>query len=114
VVWKIIVPPRIHIFLWLVANNKILTRDNLSKRKSLDDMSCLFCSESESASHLFFNCCVAKYAWETLSEILNFWTRQDFESVAKLWLQNKKYKFVNLCTTAMLWTLWKSRNELVF
>jgi hypothetical protein len=43
-----------------------------------------------------------------------FLDRQDFESVAKLWLQNKKYKFVNLCTAAMLWRLWKSHNELVF
>lgn len=29
VVWKLIVPPRIHIFLWLVAYNKLMTRDNL-------------------------------------------------------------------------------------
>jgi hypothetical protein len=32
VMWKIHVPPRLHIFLWLLANNKILTRDNLAKR----------------------------------------------------------------------------------
>jgi hypothetical protein len=25
--WKIQVPPRIHIFLWLLANNKVLTRE---------------------------------------------------------------------------------------
>jgi hypothetical protein len=42
VVWKLAVPPRIHIFLWLVANNKILTRDNLAKRKIVDDKTCLF------------------------------------------------------------------------
>jgi hypothetical protein len=34
--------------------------------------------------------------------------------MAKLWLQNKKYKFVNIVTSAMLWTLWKFRNDLVF
>jgi hypothetical protein len=48
------------------------------------------------------------------SEILNFQLGWDFESVAKLWLQNKKYKFVNIVTSAMLWTLWKFRNDLVF
>jgi hypothetical protein len=42
VVWKLAIPPRIHIFLWLVANNKILTRDNLTKRKIVDDKTCLF------------------------------------------------------------------------
>jgi hypothetical protein len=54
VVWKMVVPPRVHIFLWLLANNKTLTRDNLAKRKNLDDESCLFCSESESIRHIFF------------------------------------------------------------
>lgn len=31
-VWKIKVPPRVHIFLWLLSKNKILTRDNLQKK----------------------------------------------------------------------------------
>jgi hypothetical protein len=53
VMWKISIPLRLHIFLWLLANNKTLTRDNLDKRKSLDDKTCLFCSEPESMSHLF-------------------------------------------------------------
>jgi hypothetical protein len=46
VVWKILVPPRLHIFLWLMANNKVLTRDNLAKRKHLEDKTCLFYEES--------------------------------------------------------------------
>jgi hypothetical protein len=37
VMWKIKVPPRIHIFLWLLANNKVLTRDNLVKMRNVDD-----------------------------------------------------------------------------
>jgi hypothetical protein len=59
VVRKIQVPPRIHIFLWLLSNNKILTRDNLGKRKKIDDLTCLFCFELKSVNHLFFECCVA-------------------------------------------------------
>jgi hypothetical protein len=59
-VWKLYVPSRLHIFLLLLAKNKVLTRDNLAKRKKLDDLSCLFCTESESVSHLFFDCCVAQ------------------------------------------------------
>jgi hypothetical protein len=59
-VWKLSVPSRCYIFLWLLAKNKVLTRDNLAKRKKLDDLSCLFCTESESVSHLFFDCCVAR------------------------------------------------------
>jgi hypothetical protein len=33
VVWKLKVSPKLHIFLWLLANNKTLTRDNLAKRR---------------------------------------------------------------------------------
>jgi hypothetical protein len=46
VMWKIIVPPWLHI-LWLLVNNKTLTRDNLVKRMKVDDGSCLFCNEAE-------------------------------------------------------------------
>jgi hypothetical protein len=69
VMWKISVSPRLHIFLWLLANNKLLTRDNLVKRKKLDDVSCLFCVEPESVCHLFFECCVSKVMWQNFSEM---------------------------------------------
>jgi hypothetical protein len=55
VVWKISVLSRLHVFLWLISNNKVLTRDNLAKRRQVEDMSCLFCSEPEAVSHLFFS-----------------------------------------------------------
>ena len=29
-IWNISIPPRIHIFLWLFSNNKLLSRDNLA------------------------------------------------------------------------------------
>jgi hypothetical protein len=64
VMWKIPVPPRLHIFLWLLANNKALTRDNLAKRRQVDDKTCLFCNENESLSHVFFKCCVAQCMWQ--------------------------------------------------
>jgi hypothetical protein len=41
-VWKLQVPPRIHMFLWSLSKNKILTCDNLVKRKKIDDLTCLF------------------------------------------------------------------------
>jgi hypothetical protein len=38
----------------------------------------------------------------------------DFESVASLWLCAKKYKTLNICTTAVMWSLWKLRNDMCF
>jgi hypothetical protein len=102
VVWKVSVPSRLHIFLWLVTNNKVLSRDNLAKRKNMEDMRCLFCDEPESVKHLFFNCCVARITWECVSDVCGRVVGTDFESVAKLWLNDKKLKVVNVCTTATL------------
>ena len=50
-------------FMWLLTNNKVLTRDNLAKRRKVEDTSCLFCSEKESVLHLVFDCVVAKQCW---------------------------------------------------
>jgi hypothetical protein len=65
--------------LWLIVNNKVLKRDNLSKRKHVDDVLCLFCAESESMHHLFFYCCIARVMWSQLGEISNKVIRADFE-----------------------------------
>jgi hypothetical protein len=88
VVWKITVPPRIHIFLWLLANNKTLTRDNLAKGRNMENDSCLFCYEKESFRHLFFECCVAQALWEMVYEVTGKHMGDDFESVDNL--QNLK------------------------
>jgi hypothetical protein len=41
---KLNFPPRVQFFLWLVSKDKILTRDNLGKRRSVSAPTCLFCS----------------------------------------------------------------------
>jgi hypothetical protein len=48
--WKVPVPSRFHIFHWLLTNNKVLTRDNLAKRRTIDNERCLFCDEKETVS----------------------------------------------------------------
>ena len=79
-----------HFFLWLLAKNKLLTRDNLNIRKKLDDVNCLFCSENESAHHLFFDCVVLRQIWSMISECLGV-NIDDNTSVAAMWLSNKYF-----------------------
>jgi hypothetical protein len=38
VMWMISTPSRFHIFFWLLANNKVLTRDNLTKRRLVENV----------------------------------------------------------------------------
>jgi hypothetical protein len=114
VVWKLHVSPRIHFFLWLVSKNKLLTRDNLGKRRKVDDPSCLFCSEIEIVHHLLFDCVVAKRAWEVVSSILGTSMDSDYEFVARLWLCNKRYGVTNIISSALCWSIWKLRNGQCF
>jgi hypothetical protein len=107
-------PSRLHIFLWLLADNKTLTRDNLAKRKEIDDLSCLFCNEKEYVAHLFFSCCVTREMWNGFADILVVLVVVDFESMAKNWLGENRLTILNVCYTAVLWTLWKTRNGLYF
>jgi hypothetical protein len=53
-IWKGKIPEKIKIFLWLMSNGAILTRDNLVKRKWQGDPSYVFCDKEETISHLFF------------------------------------------------------------
>lgn len=50
-IWKIKIPPNIHVLGWLIFNNKSLTRDNLAKRRHVADLSCVLCNEAESIQH---------------------------------------------------------------
>jgi hypothetical protein len=88
ITWKICVPPRIHILLWLLTNNKVLTRDNLAKRR-LKDKTCLFCTETELVTHQFFDCCVAKYTWGVIPDIMDLPLIRKFETMANWWLSEK-------------------------
>lgn len=112
-IWKLQIPPRVHFFLWLLSNNWLLTRDNLSKRREVHDPSCLFCAEDESISHLFFQWCISSTIWSLISGILDLELGGDFESVARLWVANKKHVVTNIITVAVLWSIWKLRNELM-
>jgi hypothetical protein len=60
-IWKAKIPLKIKIFLWLLQQDAILTKDNLIKRKWLGDKSCRFCTLDENSNHLFFDCVLARY-----------------------------------------------------
>jgi hypothetical protein len=71
-VWNICVPPKFHLFLWLLSHNKLATIDNLNKKGISKPVQCRFCGEDESIGHLFFSCVVARSIWEDVSEFLGF------------------------------------------
>jgi hypothetical protein len=113
-VWSLKIPPRVHFFQWLLSQNKVLTRDNVLKRVSVQDKTRLFCSENESANHLFFECVVARQMWAFISEANSTECGASYELMANFWLSNKRFCVLNIFTSAALWGLWKLRNHLCF
>lgn len=91
-----------HFFLWLLTQNKVLTRDDVAKRKHVEDNSYLFCCEEETTQHLFFECVFAKQIWRHLYDVLETNIGSDFTSIRKYWISNKKYEIVNIFSSAAL------------
>jgi hypothetical protein len=62
----------------------------------------------------FFECCVAKIAWSTVSGLLEVSLGENFEFVAGLWLANKRHELTNVNSSSVIWSIWKLRNEICF
>lgn len=54
--WTAKIPLKIEVFVWLVRQNKVLTKHNLLKKDWLEDPSCPFCGQLETTNHLFVTC----------------------------------------------------------
>lgn len=112
-VWKQHIPPRVQIFLWLLSKNKLLTRDNLAKRREVIDQtqSVLW---RETINRLFFECIIAQRIWSVTLGFLNVSGECSFEIMTSRWIVNKRFDVVNIASYAILWCLWKIRNNLCF
>ena len=80
--------------------------ENLIKRQTVADLSCVFCSERETCSHLLFTYTVATAVWKETSRI----TGTDvfpacFEKIVGLWLCENKHEVTNVFHAAVMWVL---------
>jgi hypothetical protein len=75
---------------------------------------CVFCAEAESINHLFFDCTVSVLVWREVSTFFGFTLGNNYLSAARFWLSNKKHLALNTICAAVLWSIWKSRNALIF
>jgi hypothetical protein len=83
-VWKLQIPPKVQIFLWLMSRNKLVTRDNLKKIDNPDDL--VFYIDDETELHIFHDCIVARKFSETVSQFFSTPLGHNLESVSRFWL----------------------------
>lgn len=64
--WKLRVPNKIKVFGWRGCHNILPTRDNLVRRKILEDDGCMLYSRmAETGVHALWECAVAKDVWSS-------------------------------------------------
>ncbi|KAI5339865.1 hypothetical protein L3X38_019138 [Prunus dulcis] len=119
--WKLKIPPKLQIFIWLVFQGKILPNEQRARRHLADDPTCNYCNwPVESISHIFRDCEKATSVWHAMlchgahphvfQMDFNPWLRYNLLSKA-LWGDHVPWTlvFVFIC-----WVLWKWRNNHIF
>ncbi|CAN1128636.1 Putative ribonuclease H protein At1g65750 [Linum perenne] len=113
--WSLTLPPKIKFFLWRCAKDSLATKANLHKRKcSLDD-TCPICQRpKENTWHCLFTCPHAREVWSSLSPTTSFsLSETDFAQwIFPCFSMAGEQETRRMA--AILWNIWKSRNEKVF
>lgn len=114
-IWKNHAPPRVNFFGWLLVQERIQSRDNLSLKNIVDDSCCEICQATEeTADHIVAHCPFAQEFWKHVGG----GNLMCIAPVTELWNSTlpgsmpapMESTFLLLCC----WELWKHRNAVVF
>jgi hypothetical protein len=117
-VWRAKVLEKIRIFMWLVEQNAILTKDNMLRKNWHGDPSCYFCDSPETVDHLFFECPIAKVVGVgVIAACFDQGCRTTSYAQYWAWIPialpgGEKVYMVGLA--AICWVIWKGRNRVCF
>jgi hypothetical protein len=120
-VWKAKVPSRVTFFSWTATLGRILTIDNLRKRKVLIiDWCCMCKTNGESVNHLLLHCPIAQDLWNLVFILFGIsWVMpRGVEDLFACWSGKREnsesgaiWKAVPHC---LMWCLWRERNSRTF
>jgi hypothetical protein len=115
--WKLKIPLKVKVFLWLLYRKVILTKDNLLKRNWQGATTCCFCHNNETIHHLFIDCDLAKFTWRVLYITFGLQTPSTINHMFETWILNingNMRKLILVGIGAILWGIWLSRNDVIF
>jgi hypothetical protein len=116
-IWKSKIPDKIKIFMWLLKQRVVLTKDNMLIRNWQGSLNCYFCGARESNDHLFFSFPIAKVIWGVVAlpggeqvymlgvavicwAIGKAWNKSCFEK----WIKNPAKIIFSTCSLMHYWT----------
>ncbi|XP_026442987.1 uncharacterized protein LOC113342770 [Papaver somniferum] len=114
---KLKCPPKIGFFLWLLAYNRLPTRDLLGRRGMDIPQGCLFCDADETSDHLLLHCTFARQVWNDFMCKANWFFSMpaDVNSMLQAWGLAQDSKECTavwyIIPAAIMWSLWKERNN---
>ncbi|KAL5163491.1 hypothetical protein HKD37_07G020384 [Glycine soja] len=120
--WSIKVPSKVIVFVWRLLRDRLPTRLNLQRRQvQLTDISCPFCIiKEEDAAHLFLHCSkIQPLWWETMSwpnlkGAIPLTPKQHFQQFIDIQVDGARLKRWQCWWMALMWSIWKLRNSIVF
>jgi hypothetical protein len=104
--WKIKLPLKFNVFLWLLYREAILIKDNLVKRNWHGNEMCSFCGNKETIQHLFFDFELFKFVWRVVYLVPGLPPPNNIRHMFGSWVynMNKKGKHIFLVGIGtMLW-----------
>jgi hypothetical protein len=117
-VWKSNVPLKVKIFVWMAAHDRIQCGVQLKKKQWTGPEKWLVCDTPETTDHIIFQCPIAIFLWAFLRDGLNWAVSPTscdsmFRDVIRRHRGDQMKLMLFICAGAM-WTIWKTRNDLVF
>jgi hypothetical protein len=122
-IWKCPAPSKVSGFVWQLLHGRIPTRNNLVVRGILvanGDVACGLCGEAlETELHLFLYCEIATLVWMEIFSWLDvpFYLPHNLFSILHFFMEvgsKKGRKGMIMITAAVLWSLWRCRNAVLF
>ncbi|KAK1650153.1 hypothetical protein QYE76_067958 [Lolium multiflorum] len=113
--WKSKVPLKINIFSWHLALDKLPSGQQILTRHGPSNGLCALCGAPEDASHIFFDCSLAKFAWSVSRQLLGCnWCPANFPQFHAILSGFSGYarKLLWVLFLAQSWALWNTRNKL--
>ncbi|OEL16134.1 hypothetical protein BAE44_0022847 [Dichanthelium oligosanthes] len=102
-------------FLWLGHHDRLPTSALLHRRCIIDMPFCAYCGDLEDQEHLFLRCPRARRVWRAIGcPVVPF-----LPSFRHLWevpelIEGNSARISSAIITALLWSIWKTRNALIF
>jgi ribonuclease HI len=115
-IWKWDMQLKIKLFIWLAAENKILTWDILQQKGWEGPSRCQLCKHNtEDINHLFIQCTFTKLVWERIKTIQKYkknWEGDTLSDCFNSWTEDKSVSSILAALTC--WYIWIERNKAIF